>query len=141
MIAMQQAAGVPPPRAVPPTIDDESLTERQLKMPASTPANVYVPEPVHVLPPDLAHLNGAIPPQQVYVSASMPPLHHAELNGIASQFQGMGFKQEDSIGTDQLTNSGNNSENNNIEETENEGEEYEEEPVKLFVGQVSMKQH
>ena len=81
-------------------------------------------------------MNGAMPPQQVYVSSVVPGMPPASITGLENQFQSLGFKQEDSSGhgTDQLTNSGPNSESNNLEETD--GEDTDEEPVKLFVGQV-----
>lgn len=81
--------------------------------------------------------NGEMQQQEMYVNSSMPAEAGA-MSGIENQFQSLGFKQEDSIGTDQLSSSAPNSESNNPEELENEGEEYDDDPpMKLFVGQVS----
>lgn len=90
--------------------------------------------------PHLHGMNDVIPPHQVYVGSSIVPPAMAELETQFQSLQVAGFKpQDESIGTDQLTTSAQNSDSNNIDEAENEGEESEEEPVKLFVGQVSRK--
>jgi hypothetical protein len=140
-IAMQQPTGLAPSsHEVSGNEEDARKCEGRQPLPASA-GNVYSQESAQGTPQMLAPMNGTMPPQQVYVSAAMPGIPPAGISGLENQFQSLGFKQEDSIGTDQLTNSGNNSETNNLEdhleETENEGEESEEEPVKLFIGQVS----
>lgn len=84
--------------------------------------------------------NGGLSQQQVYLSSDMPGMSPGggAMIGLENQFQSLGFKQEDSIGTDQLSSSAPNSESNHPDETENEGEESDEDPpLKLFVGQVS----
>lgn len=138
-ITMQQPTGVATTPHEVPGDKEEGLpveNEGRLKLP---PSSVY--------PHDSAQENPemhAMPPQQVFVSAAMPGIPPAAgISGLENQFQSLGFKQEDSIGTDQLTNSGPNSESNNLdnlEEPEHEGEESEDEPVKLFVGQVRSMQ-
>ncbi len=89
----------------------------------------------HMHPP----MNGGMHLQQVYVSSDTPVVspEAVAMDGIENQFQSLGFKQEDSIGTDQLTSSAQNSECNNPDEIEIGGEESDEDPpLKLFVGQV-----
>ncbi|GAX14499.1 CUG-BP- and ETR3-like factor [Fistulifera solaris] len=84
-------------------------------------------------------MNGELTQQQLYVNSGMTvmPPGAVAMAGLENQFQSLGFKQDDSIGTDQLSSSGPNSESNNPEETENEAEDYDEDPpMKLFVGQV-----
>ena len=136
-ITMQQPTGVAhEPQEVPGDTQEGLPVEgdEQQKLPTTTvETHVYAHDAAAMNP----HLH-VMPPQQVFVSAGMPGMPPAAgIVALENQFQSLGFKQEDSIGTDQLTNSGPNSESNNIEEIEHEGDESEEEPVKLFVGQVS----
>lgn len=74
----------------------------------------------------------------VYVSSSeVQQQHHSGMMvGMEQQFAQFGIQQQD--GTDRLASSAHNdsSENNDTEHNEG-GEDLEEEPVKLFVGQVS----
>ena len=132
---MQQPTGVASPSDAAPR-DGNEHTGYDSQKPLVHTADAYEHESAQS---HQAHapMNGEMPQQQLYVSSSMP----AEAVGIAgleNQFQSLGFKQEDSIGTDQLSSSAPNSESNNPDETEIEGEEYDEDPpMKLFVGQVS----
>jgi hypothetical protein len=137
-IAMQQPTGLAPSPHEVSGDEDVRNCEGLQPLPAVA-GNLYSHDPAQGVgtPHMLAPMNGTMPPQQVYVSAAMPGIPPAGISGLENQFQSLGFKQEDSIGTDQLTNSGNNSETNNLEDHLEEGEESEEEPVKLFIGQVS----
>lgn len=129
---MQPPSGVAPTSHEAPGEQERALPVEGQGLDKLPPSNVYTNEAGHVHPQ--MH---QMPPHQVYVSAAMPGMPPAGgFTGLENQFQSLGFKQEDSIGTDQLTNSGPNSESNNQEEAEQEGEETEEESLKLFVGQV-----
>jgi hypothetical protein len=147
---MQQATGVGLTPPAPATENGEALDSssseqgHEVLPPAHrVDDNLYASQqgmPHHHQMMMHAHMNGAMPPHQVYVSSAVPGMPPAGIAGLENQFQSLGFKQEDSSGhgTDQLTNSGPNSETNNLEGMEEiEGEDAEEEPVKLFVGQVS----
>ena len=136
---MQQATGVgPTPQDS--SADNRSFNNNAQGLPTTVPATESAEPYGHEsgsLPHQMhAPVNGSMPPQQVYVSSVVPGMPPASITGLENQFQSLGFKQEDSSGhaTDQLTNSGPNSEANNLEE--NDAEEPEEDPVKLFVGQV-----
>lgn len=134
---MQQPTGVAPPSHEFPRDGNESRGYDSQKALINT-AETYGHESaqshqVH------SPMNGEMSQQQVYVSSGIPamPPGTVAMNGLENQFQSLGFKQEDSIGTDQLSSSAPNSESNNPDETEIEGEEYDEDPpLKLFVGQV-----
>lgn len=85
-----------------------------------------------ILPAAENTMNGSIqmPPQQVYVQSAMPaPVHH-DMAGLESQFQSLGMNATTPEGPPQT------GENGQAEEGDNDEEESEENPVKLFVGQV-----
>ena len=132
---MQEPTGVGPPAQEASATNEETFNNEAQGGQQVLRANAdpYAHESVEQSAQMYAHSNGAMPPHQVYVSAGVPGIPPAAMAGLESDFQALGFKQEDSSGTDQLTNSGPNSENN-LEEME--GEDTEEDPVKLFVGQV-----
>lgn len=131
---MQEPTGVGPPAQEASAKNEETFNnEAQGQQVLRANADPYAHESVEQSAQMYAHSNGVMPPPQVYVSAGVPGVPPTGMTGLESDFQALGFKQEDSSGTDQLTNSGPNSENN-LEEME--GEDSEEDPVKLFVGQV-----
>lgn len=135
-ITMQQPNGVASPSHDTPRDGNESKSHESNKSVINT-GEPYVhdsSQTYHMHPP----LNRETSQQQVYVNRPGAPPGASDMTGLENQFQSLGFKQEDSIGTDQLSSSAPNSESNNHDETENDGEESDEDPpLKLFVGQVS----
>jgi hypothetical protein len=73
--------------------------------------------PMHPVPPVV--MNGGMPPQQVYVNTAM--VHHGMV-GLETQFHALGMNE----GQDDMLHDGEDGEEGNGED----------EPVKLFVGQV-----
>jgi len=134
---MQHPTGV---ASMPHDVSRDDGASREERKQGAVAGNVYLNEPSHGAQMQLP--SGSLPPQQVYVSSGMPGMPGmpsvpgSAIAGLENQFQSLGFKQEDSIGTDQLSSSGPNSESNNPDEAEIEGEESEDDPIKLFVGQV-----
>ncbi len=136
---MQQPSGVALPSHDVPRDGNEPSGHDDSQKGLITATNAYQHESAqsHQLHPSM---NEELTQQQLYMSSGMPvmPPGAVAMAGLENQFQSLGFKQDDSIGTDQLSSSGPNSESNNPEETENEAEDYDEDPpMKLFVGQVS----
>jgi hypothetical protein len=80
---------------------------------------------------------------QVYVSSEglmgqqQQQAQHPGMLGLEQQFAQFGMHQQE--GSDQLANSAHNGSSENNDTEHNEGEDLEEEPVKLFVGQVSFR--
>eukprot|EP00536_Pseudo-nitzschia_multiseries_P000899 jgi/Psemu1/179721/e_gw1.11.180.1 len=76
---------------------------------------------------------GMVPPQQVYIQQPQQPQHHHQLP-LESQFQSMGLGNQDSAGgrSDDTNNEG----GEHVANEEGDENESEEEPIKLFVGQV-----
>ena len=131
---MQQPTGVGPPPHESSAENAETFeTAGQGQALPATDADPYANESPEGNLVNHPPINCEMPPQQVYVTAAVAGMHPADISGLEHQFQSLGFKQEDSSGTDQLTNSGPNSENNL---DDHDGEDVEDDPLKLFVGQV-----
>jgi hypothetical protein len=75
------------------------------------------------------------PPRQVYVSEVVGGMGHPGMAAIEHQFQSLGLQQEHIMGADHPDATDEHGEDLDGEELE--GEDNEEDPVKLFVGQVS----
>ena len=126
---MQQPTGVGAPQKDPSQEADELHAAENY----AAPVAAQIPQ---LVAPQRA--TGNPPQQRIYVNGALQMMGpEGSMGGLENQFQAMGFKQDESIGTDQLTMSGGNSETHVVDDTENEGDEPEEDPVKLFVGQVS----
>lgn len=67
-------------------------------------------------------MNGGMPPQQVYVNTSMG--HHHGIPALEQQFQSLGMNEAQDVG------------HHDGEGPDNDEEDTEDDPVKLFVGQV-----
>lgn len=74
-------------------------------------------------------MNGGLPPQQVYVDTAGGMVHPG-MAGLESQFQALGFRQEEASSTEPSSSQTNPT---GEDDDDNEGED---DPVKLFVGQV-----
>jgi hypothetical protein len=72
------------------------------------------------------HMNGTLPPQQVYVESMGPN----KIAGLETQFQTLGIHGEDGNTHD------NRQDDDDVEDEDDEGGEGEDDPLKLFVGQV-----
>lgn len=94
------------------------------------------------IPIMLSVMNGATPPAHIYVSDTMAMeerLHQQQMIGqLETQFGQFGL--HDQGNSDHFDSSGNNSNSDNNLVEDIEGEEMDEEPVKLFVGQVRFVQ-
>jgi len=88
-----------------------------------------------------ASVNGSTPPAQVYVSAA--PFHHGHhhpgMMALEHHFGQFGLHEHPA--NDQLANSNHNDSSENNTSSANEGEESDDDPVKLFVGQVRALLH
>jgi hypothetical protein len=117
----------------PPEIAESSAKEANVNATAA-PYYESTTEQYQTMPPHDVNGTGA-PPSQVYVSS--PPLvgqpPHPAMVGLEAQFQQFSLQHN---GEDQLASSGHNdgSDTNNTEDYG--GDEGEDDPVKLFVGQV-----
>jgi hypothetical protein len=80
-------------------------------------------------------MNGGLPPpRQVYVSEVVGGMAPPGMESLDNQFQSLGLQQEQAM----PEHPGNTNENGEDLGSEDiEGEEHEEDPVKLFIGQVS----
>ena len=99
---------------MPPAVDEKK---------ESPSADGYIQNepPIHTVPP--VQMNGGMPPQQVYVNTSM--VHPHGMVGLETQFQTLGMNEVQ----DGVHHGGEGDEHGQ----EGHGED---EPVKLFVGQV-----
>ena len=87
--------------------------------------------------PGHEHLMGVgMPPQQVYVNPSGQAnmVGHAGMVSLQSQFQALGFPPQEEASSTEPSSSQSNA--NNVDEDQ-DVEDGEDEPIKLFVGQVS----
>jgi hypothetical protein len=74
------------------------------------------------------HMNGTMPPQQVYVESMGPN----KVAGLETQFQSLGIH-----GDDVNTHDNRQDDDDDIEDDdEDEGGDGEDDPLKLFIGQV-----
>jgi len=125
-------------KPVPPTANGELPHEED---PA---ADSYVHDASSQVPPKMhTHMNGSMPPQQVYVETNMGPPNGVA--GLENQFQSLGIQSENGgmvNGHDNNHHPGNTAttadgENTELDEGDDiEGGEGEDDPLKLFVGQV-----
>jgi len=127
-ITMQQAPGMAPPPKIMVGEDATATEGNSQSDDAADDSGGYAAhsQPVQEIPSQIHHqsMNGAMPPDQVYVSADVSSeQYNPELAGLNTQFQSLGIQR----GVD-------NSESTDPEDLD--GEESEEDPVKLFVGQV-----
>jgi hypothetical protein len=82
-------------------------------------------------------MNGDLPPpRQVYVSEVVGGMAPPGIESLENQFQSLGLQQEQVMEPEHPGNTNENGEDLGSEDIE--GEEHEEDPVKLFVGQVSI---
>ena len=117
--APQQPAKPPPPQ-----IDGDSMPPDEKK--ESPSADGYIPQEGQMHSVPAVAMNGGMPPQQVYVNTAMG--HHG-MTGLETQFHALGM------------NEGHDLEDGDIEDgMDNDDEDGEEDPVKLFVGQVRLSQ-
>lgn len=97
-------------------------------------ASPQVPAQIH------ANMNGSMPPQQVYVHGMDPNQVYApNVAGLETQFQSLEIQQPGDGG---MMNGQHQDHDHNPEGEENgddndEGEEGDDDPLKLFIGQVS----
>eukprot|EP00934_Nitzschia_sp_Nitz4_P004564 Nitzschia sp. Nitz4//scaffold2_size372955//85058//86891//NITZ4_000383-RA/size372955-snap-gene-0.69-mRNA-1//-1//CDS//3329546656//4554//frame0 len=122
---MQSAAAVPTavpaPTKQPPAHHGEAMPAPLDEKKESPSADGYNPHEAMMHPQAMMNV---IPPQQVYVNTAM--LHH-QMMGLETQFQAMGMNE-----TPEHSNGGDDS-----EYLDNNGDgSNEEDPVKLFIGQV-----
>ena len=91
----------------------------------SPSADGYIPHesPMHSDPNAVMNGHGGMPPQQVYVNTAMA--HHHHMADLDAQFQSLGMN-----GMHDLSNR-----DGEDDDVEGEGND-EDEPVKLFIGQV-----
>ena len=111
---MQQKPA-PPTSSAEPQQDDPAVESNPTK---------FVQDATNQVPPQMHHSNSNMPPQQVYVSSG-------EVTGLESQFQNMGIQQ----GVGAMNGHHHHAEGEG--EGNEEGEEGDDDPLKLFVGQVS----
>jgi hypothetical protein len=123
-ITMQQAPNMATSPHVCELLEDD---KQQLQQ---EPSNHY--EGHAHLHTDMEQMHGyGMPPQQVYLNGAGVHMDHPpNLVGLESQFESLGFRQEEAS----LTEPSSTQTNQNGDEEE--GEEGDDEPVKLFVGQV-----
>jgi len=121
---MQQASGAEPHV---PSGQQNEATEEEEEVDNYGQEGSQVPSQ-NYHPPTM---NGNMPPQQVYVNAN--GMGHPGMTGLETQFQSLGFAQEDG-GYDPNGHSQQNGDSATGDD--NDGEDTEDDPVKLFVGQV-----
>lgn len=100
-------------------VDDDKVAEISFE-------HQMPPHPMH------HHINGGLLSQQVYVNH--PSMAHPGMTVLETQFQSLGFRQEE--GTASSTEPSSTQTNPNVDEEDHEGDDGEDDPVKLFVGQV-----
>ena len=110
------------PDEQPATMSSDSIPQPVDEKKESPSADGYMQHeaPMHAVPP---MMNG-MPPQQVYVNTAM--VHHGMM-GLEAQFHGLGMNE-----TQEVSNRDDSDGNDHTGEGSND-----EEPIKLFIGQVS----
>jgi hypothetical protein len=111
---MQQKPGVTPTTNGEHPHDEDPAADNNFVTDAST----QVPPQMHT------SMNGGMPPQQVYVENNM--------NGLETQFQSLGMGDDGVKGHDDSQDP----EDTELDEVNDEVGEGEDDPLKLFVGQV-----
>jgi hypothetical protein len=112
----------------PPVMNGDTLPPDEKKECPSSDGYLIEQPPMH---PGMPSMNGNMPPQQVYVNnTAMGNHHHHAMMGLENQFHSLGMTEGMSVGHD--------GSHYDMEGGEHDGEEGggEEDPVKLFVGQV-----
>jgi hypothetical protein len=130
-ISMQQASGVAhPPDGLNGDLNEATGEEAEL-------GGNYGHENSQVPPQIHQPMNGGLaPPRQVYVSEVVGGMAPPGMESLDNQFQSLGLQQEQVMGPEYPGNTNENGQDLGSEDIE--GEEHEEDPVKLFVGQVSI---
>jgi hypothetical protein len=130
-INMQQSSGaVHPPDGLNGDLNEATEEEAELE-------GNYGHENQLVSPQIHQPMNGDLPPpRQVYVSEVVGGMAHPGMASLDNQFQSLGLQQEQVMGAEHPGNTNENGDDLGSEGIE--GEENEEDPVKLFVGQVSI---
>ena len=129
-ISMQQASGVAhSPEVLNGDLNEATGEEVELE-------GNYGLENSQVTPQIHQPMNGGLPPpRQVYVSEVVGGMAPPGMESLENQFQSLGLQQEQ-VMPEHPGNTNENGEDLGSEDIE--GEENEEDPVKLFVGQVSI---
>jgi hypothetical protein len=125
---MQSAAPVatvtsaPPVKQPPQQMNGEAMPPAVDEKKESPSADGYIQHepPMQPVPP--VAMNGGMPPQQVYVNTAMA---HHDMVGLESQFQSLGMHEVQDV-----------SHHDGEEDEEGAEGNTDEDPVKLFVGQV-----
>jgi hypothetical protein len=130
-ISMQQASGVAhSPEGLNGDLNEATGKEVELE-------GNYGLENSQVTPQIHQPMNGGLPPpRQVYVSEVVGGMAPPGMESLENQFQSLGLQQEQVMAPEHPGNTNENGEDLGSEDIE--GEEHEEDPVKLFVGQVSI---
>ena len=125
-ITMQQATGVGPP----PHMNEAEVQSDE------TGGEKYedIPERAASMPTHQPSIGATLPPQQVYVNPSGGQVIDPSIGGLETQFHALGINPEE--GGDQTSQSQQNGDSSGNASAENDGEETEDDPMKLFVGQV-----
>jgi hypothetical protein len=113
----------PPAKQPPQQMNGEAMQYQPVDEKKESPsADGYIQHeaPMHPVPPVV--MNGGMPPQQVYVNNAMA---HHHMAGLETQFQSLGMSEVQDV-------SHHDGEGDDTGEDGND----EDEPVKLFVGQV-----
>jgi hypothetical protein len=116
-------APVPLPNATksPPVMNGDTMPPDEKKESPSSDGYLVEQPPMH---PGMPIMNGNMPPQQVYVNTVMGHQHHAMM-ALENQFHSLGMAE------------GHDGSHLDMEGDDNDGGEGgEDDPVKLFVGQV-----
>jgi hypothetical protein len=123
---------VSPPNAAkaPPVMNGDTMPPDEKKESPSSDGYLVEQPPMH---PGMPTMNGNInmPPQQVYVNTAMGNHHHHAMRGLENQFHSLGMAEGGmSVGHD--------GSHYDMDGEEHDGEEGggEDDPIKLFVGQV-----
>ena len=117
----QVVAPKPPPPVVPSQMNGDAMPPAVDEKKESPSADGYLPETQQMHPDAAVTMNGGMPPQQVYVNTGM--VRHG-MPGLETQFQSLGMNDVPDVS------------HHDGEGTENDEEGNEDDPVKLFVGQV-----
>ena len=118
-------------KPTPPVANGEQLPHEE--DPASD--SNFVTDASTQVPPQMHTNGGGMPPQQVYVETTGPPAPGMpnDVSGLETQFQSLGIQQQQP-GAGGVDNAGHGEGDDDIEDLEDEGGE--DDPLKLFVGQV-----
>lgn len=125
---MQQPSSEAQPQHEPSSDQSGDLLDNDK---AAAEHHAYEPQ----IPTQIEHaMNGSLPPQQVYVNPAIG-MGHPGMTGLETQFQAIGFRQEEATASTEPSSTQTNPNENDGDDEGDEAEE-EDDPVKLFVGQV-----